>query len=72
MSATVRYAILAGVGLLMLYPLIWLVGASFKTNAEIFTNPGFIPQPSDVRRLHQWLEDLDPLHVRDLLPEHAS
>ncbi len=43
-SAAVRYVILFSVGLLMLYPLIWLVGASFKTNAEIFANPGFIPQ----------------------------
>lgn len=42
-SAIVRYVILAGVGFLMLYPLIWLVGASFKTNAEIFASPGFIP-----------------------------
>ncbi len=40
----IRYALLIGVGLLMLYPLIWLVGASFKTNAEIFANPGFIPR----------------------------
>jgi oligogalacturonide transport system permease protein len=43
-SAVIRYVILAAVGLLMLYPLIWLVGASFKTNSEIFTSPGFIPQ----------------------------
>ncbi len=43
-NATIRYLILAGVGLMMLYPLIWLIGASFKTNSEIFTNPGFIPQ----------------------------
>ncbi|MCT8998725.1 carbohydrate ABC transporter permease [Chelativorans intermedius] len=43
-SSAVRYAILAGVGFLMLYPLIWLIGASFKENAEIFANPGFIPE----------------------------
>lgn len=43
MSAALRYAVLLAVGLVMLYPLIWLVGASFKTNAEIFANPGFIP-----------------------------
>ncbi|UUP19763.1 L-arabinose transport system permease protein AraQ (plasmid) [Nitratireductor thuwali] len=43
-SSAVRYFLLAGVGLVMLYPLIWLIGASFKTNSEIFTNPGFIPQ----------------------------
>ncbi|WP_417721791.1 carbohydrate ABC transporter permease [Salipiger sp.] len=43
-SMVIRYVILFGVGFLMLYPLIWLVGASFKTNSEIFANPGFIPQ----------------------------
>ncbi|WP_265517516.1 carbohydrate ABC transporter permease [Nitratireductor luteus] len=43
-SSAVRYFLLAGVGFIMLYPLIWLIGASFKTNSEIFTNPGFIPQ----------------------------
>ncbi|GAA3877681.1 carbohydrate ABC transporter permease [Celeribacter arenosi] len=43
-SASIRYAILAGVGLIMLYPLIWLIGASFKTNSEIFSSPSFIPK----------------------------
>ncbi|WKB53808.1 carbohydrate ABC transporter permease [Eleftheria terrae] len=43
LSAVVRYTILIAVGLLMLYPLIWLVGASFKSNAEIFTEIGFWP-----------------------------
>lgn len=42
-SAAVRYSLLLIVGLVMLYPLIWLVGASFKTNSEIFANPGFFP-----------------------------
>ncbi|MDO1584942.1 carbohydrate ABC transporter permease [Rhizobium oryzicola] len=42
-GATIRYGILFAVGLIMLYPLIWLVGASFKTNSEIFAGPGFIP-----------------------------
>lgn len=39
-----RYAVLIIVGFFMVYPLIWMVGASFKTNSEIFSNPGFIPQ----------------------------
>lgn len=39
-----RYGLLLAVGLVMLYPLIWLVGASFKTNSEIFAGAGFIPQ----------------------------
>lgn len=43
LSAGIRYTLLILVGLIMLYPLIWLIGASFKTNSEIFGNPGFIP-----------------------------
>ncbi len=43
-SAVVRYSLLFGVGFLMLYPLIWLVGASFKTNSEIFAGAGFLPE----------------------------
>lgn len=43
LSALLRYTLLIAVGLLMLYPLIWLVGASFKNNAEIFSEIGFWP-----------------------------
>ena len=32
-----RYLALGAVSVLMLYPLVWLVGATFKSNAEIFT-----------------------------------
>ena len=39
-----RYVALAAVALVMLYPLLWLVGATFKTNAQIFTEIGFIPE----------------------------
>ncbi|KQS88128.1 MULTISPECIES: carbohydrate ABC transporter permease [unclassified Rhizobium] len=43
-STAIRYALLFLVGFVMLYPLIWLVGASFKTNSEIFSGAGFLPQ----------------------------
>jgi oligogalacturonide transport system permease protein len=43
LSATLRYAVLIGVGLLMLYPLLWMVGGAFKPNHEIFSSIGFIP-----------------------------
>lgn len=36
-NASVRYVILLVVGLLMLYPLVWMFSASFKPNHEIFT-----------------------------------
>ncbi|MET3600942.1 carbohydrate ABC transporter permease [Martelella mangrovi] len=42
-NAALRYIILIVVGVLMLYPLLWLVGASFKTNQEIFTSIWFLP-----------------------------
>jgi len=46
-NAAIRYSLLIFVGLVMLYPLVWLVGASFKTNTEIFTEIGFIPSHID-------------------------
>ncbi|SIQ21438.1 carbohydrate ABC transporter membrane protein 2, CUT1 family [Rhizobium sp. RU33A] len=44
LTTVFRYALLTLVGLIMLYPLVWLIGASFKTNSEIFANPGFWPE----------------------------
>jgi oligogalacturonide transport system permease protein len=60
------------VAVLMLYPLVWLVGATFKSNAEIFTEIGFMAQPAVVRGLRQGLEDQHRVHLRHLLPELAS
>jgi oligogalacturonide transport system permease protein len=47
LNAGIRYALLILVGFIMLYPLIWLFGASFKSNAEIFTSIGIIPSKFD-------------------------
>lgn len=43
-STFLRYFILIAVGLIMVYPLIWMVGATFKTNNEIFSSAWFIPK----------------------------
>ena len=40
-SAAVRYIVLIVVALVMIYPIIWLVGATFKSNNEIFTSISF-------------------------------
>lgn len=48
-SATLRYSLLIVVGLIMIYPLIWLVGASFKTNAEMFTSAWFWPKEATIQ-----------------------
>jgi oligogalacturonide transport system permease protein len=42
-----RTTLLLSVAVLMLYPLLWLVGASFKSNAQIFSEVGFWPERFD-------------------------
>ena len=42
-NRALRYLALAAVAIVMLYPLLWLIGASFKSNAEIFSSAGFWP-----------------------------
>lgn len=46
-SSAVRYIILTLVAIVMIYPILWLIGASFKSNSEIFTEIGFIPKRID-------------------------
>ena len=42
-----RYTVLILVGFVMVYPLLWMVGATFKSNAEIFSSIGlFTAHPS--------------------------
>lgn len=43
-NSAIRYILLTVVALIMLYPVFWLIGASFKSNAEIFSSIGFIPK----------------------------
>lgn len=46
-SLLLRYLALGVMGIVMLYPMVWLVGASFKSNAEVFTEIGFWPSRFD-------------------------
>lgn len=43
-NTCVRYGVLIVVGLIMIYPLIWMAGATFKSNSEIFSGIGFWPK----------------------------
>lgn len=38
------YLLLTAASVMMIYPLLWLVGASFKTNEEIFSSVWFMPR----------------------------
>ena len=42
-SLTIRYLVLILVGIFMVYPLVWMVGATFKNNSEIFSSMNPIP-----------------------------
>ena len=41
------YIILTFIGIFMIYPLLWLMGASFKSNDEIFSSIWFMPEKID-------------------------
>ncbi|WP_050762932.1 carbohydrate ABC transporter permease [Reinekea blandensis] len=43
-NAAIRYGVLLLTGLIMLYPLAWMVSAAFKPNYEIFTSMSLIPK----------------------------
>lgn len=47
LNMAIRYLLLSLVSIIMIYPILWLIGASFKTNNEIFTSLGFIPSKID-------------------------
>jgi multiple sugar transport system permease protein len=50
-----RHLILVGFGLIMLYPLLWMVSSSFKPESEIFTNTGLIPRTVTLDNyVHGW------------------
>ncbi len=43
------YFLLTAAGIVMLYPLLWLAGASFKSNSEIFSSVWFMPDSFDFK-----------------------
>jgi raffinose/stachyose/melibiose transport system permease protein len=46
-SRAVFFTVLAGLGLVYAFPLLWMAGSSFKTNSEIFTTPLALPTSVD-------------------------
>lgn len=47
-QSIIRYIILIFVGFFMVYPLLWMVGATFKPNSEIFTSINIFPKAPSV------------------------
>ncbi len=48
MKRMIAYTLLVLIAVIMLYPMLWLIGASFKTNREIFSSVWFMPDRLDV------------------------
>ena len=62
-----RYLLLIGLGIIMIYPLCWMVGASFKTNAELFSSASIFPlEPTldGYRNGYKGYEGMTLLHCR--------
>lgn len=55
-STFLRYFVLILVGAIMIYPLLWMIGATFKTNTEIFTTIWFIPKNPTLEGYRKALE----------------
>ena len=55
-STILRYVVLCAVGVLMFYPMLWMVGASLKAdNNEIYSTISFIPKnPSFAAYVKGW------------------
>jgi multiple sugar transport system permease protein len=41
---SLTHLFIIGIGILMIYPVIWMIVSSFKTNNAIFSDPGLIPK----------------------------
>ena len=39
----ITYGLLTVIGIVMVYPLLWMISASFKTNREIFSSLSLMP-----------------------------
>ena len=65
MSTTIRYVILIGVGVFMVYPLLWMISATFKDNNEIFSTLLDTKTAEKVWAVLQQFEQEEQLHLPD-------
>lgn len=65
-STVLRYTVLILVGFVMFYPMLWMVGASFKaSNNEIYSTISFLPKsPSFQAYIDGWTATGNPYRDR--------
>ncbi|WP_330363213.1 hypothetical protein [Lacrimispora indolis] len=71
-NAVFRYTILTVVALVMIYPIIWLVGATFKTNNEIIYINKFHAQQNRFYAVYQWLENQNEIYLYHVFFKHIQ
>ena len=59
-SPVIRHVILIAASVVMVYPLLWMIGSSFKPETQIFSNPGALPTEF---KLDSYIEGWDALRV---------
>ncbi|MDD6098790.1 MAG: carbohydrate ABC transporter permease [Oscillospiraceae bacterium] len=64
MKKIAAYSLLILISVVMLYPLLWLLGASFKTNGEIFSSPWFVPEHLDFSAYIKGWETVTPYTMK--------
>ena len=57
------YFVLIIIGIIMLYPFLWLLGASFKSNSEIFGSAWFMPEKFDFSVYKRAWETVTPYNM---------
>lgn len=63
-SRFLRHVVLVGLGIVMLYPLLWMLSASMKPSTEVFTDSSLIPtNPSMGNYTEGWTALDQPFHV---------
>ena len=62
MKKAISYGLIGLLGLIMVYPLLWLVSSSFKTNEEIFTSFSLIPSSFSLKAYIQGWQGIGDLN----------
>ncbi|MGW9114346.1 carbohydrate ABC transporter permease [Microbacterium sp. NPDC055683] len=63
-SRFTRHVVLAGLGIVMIYPLLWMVSASFKPSTQVFADTGLIPAIWQIDNYAEgWTALSQPFHV---------
>ena len=60
MKKLLWYTVLTALAAVMIYPLLWLAGASLKTNGEIFSSVWFLPEHPDFSAYRSAWETVTP------------